>query len=107
MENIIPVPKKLTVHDFDLIVEFDNGQVRKIDLKTFLGSCAKANELKRSKSLCKTAYIEDGISITWQNGFSLDPDVVYEDGLALDAVSVPAGYMGRLESHYENISKKD
>jgi hypothetical protein len=80
---MIPLPKKLQADNFILTIEFDTGEIRQIDVRTFLGKGAKAEEIKTSLAMFKTAYIEDELSITWKNGFSLDPDVVYEDGLVL------------------------
>jgi hypothetical protein len=89
---MIPVPKKLHTRDFILTVEFADGQIRQIDVRTFLGSGKKADEVKTSPTIFKTAFIEDELSITWKNGFSLDPDVVYEDGLVLQKLPAVSEY---------------
>lgn len=86
--GMIPEPTKLQANDFILTIEFTDGQIRQIDVRTFLGGGIKSEEVKKSEAVFKTAYIEDGMSITWSNGFSLDPDAVYEDGVAVN--SLPA-----------------
>ena len=85
-------PIKLKTKDFILTVEFEDGQIRQIDIRTFLGSCAKTDEIKKSKVLFDTAYIEDGMSITWKNGFSLDPDVVYDGGTIVRALPATGNF---------------
>ena len=98
-----PLPTKLHVNDFILTLEFENGQVRQIDVRTFLGKGTKADEVKGSLAMCRTAYIEDGISITWKNGFSLDPDVVYEDGMAVDALPATGSFLKKVDRALKQI----
>jgi len=101
---MIPAPTKLKVNDFILTVEFEDGQTRQIDILTFLGNGKKADELKKSKGLVKTAQIEDGMSITWKNGFSLDPDVVYEEGTAIKALPA-TGNLNKIKRALAKIIK--
>jgi phosphoribosylformylglycinamidine (FGAM) synthase-like amidotransferase family enzyme len=82
-----PEPKKISTENFILTVEFSNGQTRQIDIRKFFANDnAKVKEIKKSDSLFKTAKIEDGAAITWSNGFSLDPDVVYDDGVVIQPI---------------------
>lgn len=77
-----PEPKKIKLENFILFVDFEDGQSRQIDFRAFFSdNNPQIREIKKSESLFKTAKIEDGAAITWDNGFSLDPDVVYEDGI--------------------------
>lgn len=93
-----PTPTKLHANDFILTVDFSDGQVRQIDVRKFLGAGTKAHEVKTSPAMFKTAAIEDELSITWKNGFSLDPDVVYEEG---EAIALPAVSMiQKIKRHY-------
>ena len=73
-----PDPKKIDTDDnFNLTVEFTNGQVRTVNIKDFLLS---PNEIKTNLKLFKTAFIEDGAAITWPNGISIDPEIIYLEG---------------------------
>jgi hypothetical protein len=75
---MIPDPQKVETDDnFNLIVEFTNGQVRSVNIKDFLLS---SNEIKTNLKLFKTAFIEDGAAITWSNGISIDPEIIYMEG---------------------------
>ncbi len=76
-------PKKIKMNNFILTVEFSDRQVRQIDVRTFLGNGRKVDEVKKSLAMFNTAFIEDELAITWKNGFSLDPDVVYEEGITV------------------------
>jgi hypothetical protein len=82
-----PEPKKIKLENFILSVDYVDGQSRQIDFRTFFSdSNPQIREIKKSESLFKTAKIEDGAAITWSNGFSLDPDVVYDEGIAIQPV---------------------
>jgi hypothetical protein len=97
---MMPIPTKLKANDFILTVEFSDGQIRQVDVRTFLGEGKKANEVKTSFTIFKTAFIEDDVAITWKNGFSLDPDVIYDEGMVVQ--SLPAiGMSERIEKHYK------
>ena len=94
---MIPIPIKLYLNNFILTVKFENGQIREIDVRNFLGDSPKSKEVKTSISMFNTAYIEDDIAITWENGFSLDPDVVYEDGKVLQNLPSTATLISALK----------
>lgn len=94
---MIPLPKNIQAKNFILTVEFENGQVRQIDVRTFVGEGAKANEIKKSLSEFETAYIEDEISITWKNGFSIDPDVIYTDGSVVNALPATGSFLKKIQ----------
>lgn len=93
-------PTKLHTKDFTLTVEFADGQIRQVEVKTFLGDSPKANEVKTSSVMFKTVHIEDEIAITWKNGFSLDPDVVYEDGTVVNALPATGSFSSKIETFY-------
>lgn len=99
----MPIPVKLIAADFILTVEFSDGQIRQIDIRNFLGNSSKASELKKSIALFKTAHIEDDVAITWRNGFSLDPDVVYDEGEHVKSLPKVVGICNRIEKHYDKI----
>jgi hypothetical protein len=90
-------PKKIMVDDsFNLYVDFENGEKRKINIKTFIdGKSAIKDDLK----LCKQAYIEDGV-ISWPIGISIDPEHVYKDGEVIDSIEVASKYLDRINTHY-------
>jgi len=100
---MVPVPIKLYANDFVLTVEFADGQIRQVEVKTFLGDSPKANEVKTSSVMFKTAHIEDEIAITWKNGFSLDPDVVYEDGTIVNALPATGSFSSKIETFYTTV----
>jgi len=107
---MIPAPTKLCANNFILTVEFEDGQIRQIDVRTFLiaGTGVKAEEVKKSQDMFDTAYIEDGMSITWENGFSLDPDIIYEDGVVVNALPATGSFKKKVENALAKIiSKKD
>ena len=90
-----------------MTVEFEDGQIRQIDVRTFLGEGTKATEVKKSLTIFKTAFIKDGISITWKNGFSLDPDVVYEDGTVLQSLPATGSFKRKVIHALEKVIKKN
>jgi hypothetical protein len=80
----MPEPTKLNADNFILTVSFSNGQTRQIDVRKFFSDeNSKVKEIKQSDLLFRTAKIEDGAAITWDNGFSVDPDVIYEEGISV------------------------
>lgn len=77
------VLKKISTDDkFNLYVEFTDGQLRKINIKTFLLSeSPDAIAVKNQIADFKKAYIEDGVAISWKGlNVSLDPEIIYEEG---------------------------
>ena len=103
---MIPAPIKVHATDFILTVEFEDGQIRQIDVRTFLGAGKKAESVKKNQKIFQTAYIEDGMSITWENGFSIDPDVIYEDGMIVNALPATGNLQKRIKSALEKIVRK-
>jgi hypothetical protein len=94
MPNINPI--KAYVDDlFNLIVEFDNGEVRKVNLKDFIHG---KSALKTNLALSKRVFIEDGVVISWPNGISIDPEHVYEDGEKIVKTKI-ASFVDKMEKH--------
>lgn len=96
--SILPI--KLKTNNFILTVEFSDGKVKQIDARTFLRKDKKTDEIKKSLSMFKTAFIEDGMAITWENGFSLDSDVVYEEGEDIQSFQA-VSMVQKVAKHYK------
>jgi len=101
---MMPMPVKLIAENFVLTVEFSDGQIRQIDVRTFLGKGTNTDEIKKSLALFKTAQIEDDIAITWKNGFSLDPDAVYDEGVNIKSLPI-TGVHKKIQSHYKRSQR--
>jgi hypothetical protein len=71
-------PKKIFVDDdFNLYVEFADGEMRCVDLKTWIEGKSK---VKQDLDFCKQAFIEHGSIISWPTGISIDPEIIYDEG---------------------------
>jgi len=93
-------PKKISVDDsFNLYVDFENGEKRKVNLKSFIDGKSK---VKEDLNLCKQAFIEDGI-ISWPNGISIDPEHVYNDGEIITNIEVASSFVSKIDNHYKGI----
>jgi len=98
---MIPEPIKIVAEDnFDLVVHFADGKIFKVNFKEFIGDSVKSNAVKNSLAVFKTAEIEDGLSINWSNGFSLDPDVVYTEGEAVSNLKATASFISIVKDKY-------
>lgn len=70
--------KKIFVDDnFNLYVEFSNGEIRHVDLKTWINGKSR---IKQDLHFCKKAFIEQGSIISWPTGISIDPEIIYDKG---------------------------
>lgn len=68
-----------TSDDYRLTVTFQDGQVRRVDIRTFLHG---ASVIKTDISAFHDVYIEDGHVITWKKAaLSIDAEIVYLDGI--------------------------
>ena len=70
--------KKIFINnDFVLYVQFGDGAVRSVDLRVWIDGPSK---IKIDIEFCKMAFIEHGCIISWPNGVSIDPGIIYDDG---------------------------
>ena len=70
--------KKIFVgDDFDLYVEFSDGEMRFVDLQVWVDGKSR---IKQDIAFCKQAFIEHGSIISWPTGISIDPEIVYDKG---------------------------
>lgn len=81
-DGVMEVKKIHTDKNFNLYVEFTDGQVRKVYIKEFLlSNNPDAIKVKNDLKTFQTAYIEDGVAISWPDlNVSLDPEGIYESG---------------------------
>ena len=102
---MIPNPKKvITSTDFTLIVEFENGELRRINIRDFLTSTGtKAQEIKNNIKLFQSAFVEDGAAISWPNKISIDPDHIYESGEVIQKLPATAiSFSDKISAHYSS-----
>ena len=69
-----------TIDDYKLILTFEDGSVRILDMKPLLRK-GVFKELKDEK-LFKTVKVSFD-SIEWANGIDVDPETLYEDGVPI------------------------
>ncbi len=72
-------PKAIDVkplENYILLIEFDNGEEKKFDVKPYLDS--KAFFELKNKELFKTVKI-GGLSVEWANGLDICPDELYNN----------------------------
>ena len=70
--------KKIFVDDsFNLYVAFADGEMRCVNLKTWIDGKSK---VKQDLDFCKQAFIEHGSIISWPMGISIDPEIIYDEG---------------------------
>jgi hypothetical protein len=71
-------PKKIFVDDdFNLYVAFTDGEMRCVNLKTWIDGKSK---VKQDLAFCKQVFIEHGSIISWPTGISIDPEIIYDKG---------------------------
>jgi hypothetical protein len=62
---------------FQVLLEFSNGEQKKIDLEPFLRGPIFA-PLKNNRELFQTIHVDEDLgTIVWDNGADMDPDVLY------------------------------
>lgn len=74
-------PKAIDVkilENYILLVTFDNGEVKKFDVKPYLEY--KAFEELKDKEIFNTVKI-GGLSIEWSNGADICPDELYNNSV--------------------------
>ncbi len=84
------VSKVLPVEDYTLIIEFDNGESGKLDMKPFL-DFGIFQRLKDRNAFRRVRVAFD--TIEWDSGADLDPEFVYTKcrGIKCAPQSAPAG----------------
>jgi len=75
------IKKILVDDDFNLYVAFANGEMRHVDLKTWIDG---KSQIKQNINFCKQAFIEHGSIISWPTGISIDPEIIYGWGDKID-----------------------
>lgn len=63
--------------DLWVLLEFENGTRKKINLDPFLHGPI-FETIRQDKAMFQQLYIENG-TLTWPNGADIDPDVLYYD----------------------------
>jgi len=71
------VKKVKVLEDFWVLLEFDNGAEKKVNLEPFLHGPI-FEPIRQDKTVFQQIHIEHG-TITWLNGANIDPDVLYYD----------------------------
>ncbi len=62
---------------FQVLLEFSNGEQKKIDLEPFLRGPI-FEPLKQNPELFRTMHVDEDLgTIVWDNGADMDPDVLY------------------------------
>jgi hypothetical protein len=93
-----PDPTEVFTDDaFNLIVKYADGELRKINIKSFL---VGSNEIKTNLSLFKRVFIEDGAAVTWSNGVSLDPEHIYTHGERVAKVEEVGRFLDKVKAKY-------
>lgn len=64
------------LEDYILKIKFDNGEIKKFDVKPYLNHKA-FKELKNYKEFNKVKIA--GLSIEWENGVDICPDELYNN----------------------------
>jgi len=74
--------KKIFVDDdFNLYVAFADGELRYVNLKTWVDGKSK---IKQDIDFCKQAFVEHGSIISWPTGISIDPEIIYDEGAKIN-----------------------
>lgn len=72
---LIRVQKVRLLGDFWVLLEFEDGTAKKVNLEPFLhGSIFET--IRQDKTVFRQIHIENGV-LTWPNGADIDPDVLY------------------------------
>lgn len=74
---LVRVQKVRLLGDLWVLLEFENGTKKKIDLDPFLHGPI-FEPIRQDKAVFRQIHIENG-TITWPNGADIDPDVLYYD----------------------------
>ncbi len=73
---------KVTVQsDFILLLEFENGERRSFNMKTYLDQ--KPWIRLKSGNVFQGAFVENG-TVAWPGNIDIDPETLYEKSVLLD-----------------------
>lgn len=72
---LVRVRSVVPLQDFMVLVTFENGSRREIDLEPFLHGPI-FEPIRSNISMFRTMKVEGG-TIAWDNGADIDPDVLY------------------------------
>ncbi len=73
---------KVTVQsDFILLLEFENGERRSFNMKTYLDQ--KPWIRLKSGNMFQGAFVENG-TVAWPGNIDIDPETLYEKSVLLD-----------------------
>jgi len=68
--------------DYEISLEFENGNVKIVNLENHLNS-GILKDLKNKANFCKFKLNHDTDTIEWENGADFSPDFLYEIGITL------------------------
>lgn len=73
---------------FKLILEFDNGEYRLLDIKKFLqNDIGKFAELCIDIDMFQTAMLDRNAgTVVWKNGVDFDPEILYKSSINIDHI---------------------
>lgn len=74
---LVRVQKVRLLGDLWVLLEFENGTKKKINLDPFLHGPI-FETIRQDKAVFRQIHIENS-TITWPNGADIDPDVLYYD----------------------------
>lgn len=74
---LVRVQKVRLLGDLWVLLEFENGTKKKINLDPFLHGPI-FETIRQDKAVFRQLHIENG-TLTWPNGADIDPDVLYYD----------------------------
>lgn len=81
-KNYIPTVIDATyLDDFQVEVDFDNGDKKRVNMKPYLHG--KIFELLKDEAEFKKFFC-DGWTIAWSNGADIAPDTLFSDGVDID-----------------------
>lgn len=69
------------VEDYNILIEFDNGELRKFDVKPYLSH--KVFEKLKDKNKFNKVKI-DGLSISWEDEIEICPDELYNNSCLIE-----------------------
>ena len=77
LDKRVRVRKATPLEDFEMLIEFEDGSQKKIDLEPFLHG-EIFEPIRKNPKMFQDVRIEGG-TIAWANGADIDPDVLYYD----------------------------
>lgn len=74
---------KVKTDSWDLIVYFNDGAVKKMDIREYLSdfSSPSADRIKKDMDFFHKVKNEDGVALTWPTGFCIDSDDIHDLGI--------------------------